>query len=63
MILDGAHNPDAARAQLQQAVALNPVTVGHGNIKLRPEWYGLWVLGGNRADEIGAKINEIGFYL
>ncbi|WP_320065008.1 hypothetical protein [Micromonospora sp. RTGN7] len=41
----------------------NPLTVGHGNIRLRPEWYGLWVLNGPLADELGQKINDIGFWI
>ncbi|MEV4754751.1 hypothetical protein AB0J86_06505 [Micromonospora sp. NPDC049559] len=41
----------------------NPLTVGHGNIKLRPEWYGLWVLDGGPADDLGNKINDIGFWM
>ncbi|MER5703672.1 MULTISPECIES: hypothetical protein [Micromonospora] len=41
----------------------NPLTVGHGNIKLRPEWYGLWVINGPFADEIGQKINDLGFWI
>ncbi|MGW0434488.1 hypothetical protein ACWDV4_18350 [Micromonospora sp. NPDC003197] len=46
-----------------QARLDSPVTVGHGNIKLRPEWHGLWVLSGDRARDIGAKINDLGFFL
>lgn len=41
----------------------NPLTVGHGNIRLRPEWRGLWVLDGVSADELGQKINDIGFWI
>ncbi|WP_329107681.1 hypothetical protein OG792_04755 [Micromonospora sp. NBC_01699] len=41
----------------------NPLTVGHGNIKLRPEWYGLWVVDGPLADDLGTKINDIGFWI
>jgi hypothetical protein len=41
----------------------NPLTVGHANIKLRPEWYGLWVLNGGLADELGNKINDLGFWI
>jgi hypothetical protein len=41
----------------------NPLTIGHGNIKLRPEWYGLWVVDGPFADELGNKINDIGFWI
>ncbi|WP_027345915.1 hypothetical protein [Hamadaea tsunoensis] len=42
---------------------LRPVTVGHANWPgLRPEWYGLWVLDGPRADQVGAQINNLGFY-
>lgn len=41
----------------------NPLTLGHGNLKLRPEWYGLWVLDGQLAQELGQKINDIGFWM
>ncbi|GAA3745283.1 hypothetical protein O7600_24465 [Micromonospora sp. WMMA1998] len=41
----------------------NPLTLGHGNIKLRPEWYGLWVLDGVLAQDLGQKINDIGFWI
>ncbi|KAB1904453.1 hypothetical protein [Micromonospora sp. AMSO31t] len=41
----------------------NPLTVGHGNLKLRPEWYGLWVLDGPFAQDLGQKINDIGFWM
>ncbi|ATO14800.1 hypothetical protein CO540_14000 [Micromonospora sp. WMMA2032] len=41
----------------------NPLTLGHGNIKLRPEWYGLWVLDGPFAQDLGQKINDIGFWI
>ncbi|MET8909167.1 hypothetical protein [Micromonospora sp. NPDC004551] len=41
----------------------NPLTLGHGNIKLRPEWYGLWVLDGPFAQDLGQKINDIGFWM
>ena len=47
----------AARGSL-----LNPVTVGHINPRLRPEWYGLWVLDGPIGHAVGSKINDIGFY-
>lgn len=40
-----------------------PVTVGHASIKLRPEWYGLWVLDNGPAADLGTKINDIGFWL
>ncbi len=39
----------------------SPVMVGHANLKLRPEWYGLWVLNGELGAELGAKIQEMGF--
>ncbi|KAB1156475.1 hypothetical protein ACLQ20_00750 [Micromonospora sp. DT46] len=41
----------------------NPLAVGHANIKLRPEWYGLWVIDGPFAEELGQKINDIGFWM
>lgn len=53
----------AGLAALQNVTRLtNPVMVGHSNIKLRPEWWGLVVIHGPYADEIGQKINDIGFY-
>lgn len=44
------------------AKLVNPVAVGHINPRLRPEWYGLWVIDGPFGEEVGGKINEIGFY-
>ncbi|MEU6073332.1 hypothetical protein [Micromonospora sp. NPDC047074] len=41
----------------------NPLAVGHANLKLRPEWYGLWVIDGPFAEELGHKINDLGFWL
>ncbi|MEV4545084.1 hypothetical protein GA0070609_4755 [Micromonospora echinaurantiaca] len=41
----------------------NPLSVGHANLRLRPEWYGLWVIDGPFADELGLKINELGFWM
>jgi hypothetical protein len=41
----------------------NPLTLGHTNLKLRPEWYGLWVLDGALAEDLGQKINDIGFWI
>ena len=41
----------------------NPLTVGHGNIKLRPEWHGLWVIDGPLAQELGQRINDFGFWI
>ncbi|MEU4380305.1 hypothetical protein [Micromonospora echinofusca] len=41
----------------------NPLAVGHANIKLRPEWYGMWVIDGPFAEELGQKINDIGFWM
>lgn len=74
-VVDGVDLDEAAQAQiaaeiqkaglaaLQNATRLtNPVMVGHSNFKLRPEWRGIWVLQGPLADEIGGKINDIGFY-
>lgn len=45
-----------------QARLSRPVTVGHYNPTLRPEWLGIWVIDGPFGDEIGNKINDIGFY-
>jgi len=39
----------------------DPLVLGHGSLKLRPEWRGLWVLNGGLAEELGIKIDEIGF--
>ena len=74
-VVDGVDLDEAARAQvaaeIQRAglVALqnvarltNPVMVGHSNFKLRPEWLGIWVLHGSFADQVGQRINDIGFY-
>lgn len=53
----------AGLAALQDTVRLsNPVVVGHSNPKLRPEWNGIWVIHGGLADEVGQRINDIGFY-
>ena len=40
----------------------NPVYAGHVNPNLRPEWYGIWVIDGPFGNEVGGKINDIGFY-
>ena len=40
----------------------SPVFVGHANLKLNPEWYGLWVVNGELANEVGAKIEGMGFF-
>ena len=53
----------AGLAALQNVARLtNPVMVGHSNLKLRPEWCGIWVLNGPFADQVGQRINDIGFY-
>jgi len=53
----------AGLAALQDVARLtNPVVVGHSNLRLRPEWLGIWVLHGGLADQVGQKINDIGFY-
>jgi hypothetical protein len=53
----------AGLAALQNVARLtNPLMVGHSNIKLRPEWRGIWVINGTFADQIGQRINDIGFY-
>ncbi|MBQ1051207.1 hypothetical protein KBX50_22380 [Micromonospora sp. C51] len=41
----------------------NPLALGHANLRLRPEWYGLWVIDGPFAQDLGEKINDIGFWL
>ncbi|MDG4792943.1 hypothetical protein [Micromonospora sp. WMMD1082] len=41
----------------------NPLALGHANLRLRPEWYGLWVIDGPFAQDLGQKINDIGFWL
>ncbi|MBM0236504.1 hypothetical protein JNW88_03845 [Micromonospora sp. ATA32] len=41
----------------------NPLALGHSNLKLRPEWRGLWVLDGLGAEDLGQKINDIGFWM
>ncbi|WP_433531687.1 hypothetical protein ACQPYA_06240 [Micromonospora sp. CA-263727] len=40
-----------------------PLALGHANLRLRPEWYGLWVIDGPFAQDLGQKINDIGFWL
>lgn len=40
-----------------------PLALGHANLKLRPEWYGIWVIDGPFAEELGQKINDIGFWM
>ncbi|EWM65721.1 hypothetical protein MCBG_02854 [Micromonospora sp. M42] len=52
-----------AALRTADAKLTNPLTVGHGNIKLRPEWYGLWVIDGPFAQDLGQKINDIGFWI
>ncbi|MFI2712080.1 hypothetical protein ACH495_18350 [Micromonospora sp. NPDC018662] len=52
-----------AALRTANAKLVNPLTLGHGNIKLRPEWYGLWVLDGVLAQDLGQKINDIGFWI
>lgn len=54
----------AGLAALRQAEArlINPVTVGHLNKYLRPEWYGLWLGDGPFGEELGQQINDLGFY-
>lgn len=74
-VVDGVDLDETARAvisaevqragleALQKVTRLaNPVVVGHSNLKLRPEWLGIWVLHGDIADRVGDRINEIGFY-
>ncbi|SCG61142.1 hypothetical protein [Micromonospora humi] len=52
-----------AALRTANAKLVNPLTLGHGNIRLRPEWYGLWVLDGQLAQDLGQKINDIGFWI
>ena len=74
-VVDGVDLDESARAQvaaeiqkaglaaLQNVSRLtNPVVVGHSNLRLRPEWLGICVLHGPFADQVGQKINDIGFY-
>jgi hypothetical protein len=75
-VVDGVDLDDAAKARVAgeiQKAGLNalhlvsaklesPLTVGHANLILRPEWYGLWVLSGPNAINLGQKINELGFF-
>jgi hypothetical protein len=76
-VVDGVDLSDAQRIQIGEAIQkaglgalesvqarmVNPVMVGHINPKLRPEWIGIWVIDGPFGDEIGNKINDIGFFL
>jgi hypothetical protein len=76
-VVDGVELDDSQKARIAgeiqkaglgalesvQVRMTNPVMVGHINPKLRPEWYGIWVLDGPFGDEIGHKINDIGFFL
>lgn len=74
-VVDGVDLDEAAKAQVAaeiqkaglaalQSVArlTNPLVVGHSNVILRPEWCGIWVIHGPKSDQIGQKINDIGFY-
>jgi hypothetical protein len=74
-VVDGVDLDEAARARvaaeiqraglaaLQDVTRLvQPIMVGHSNIRLRPEWFGIWVIDGPFADEIGRRIDETGFY-
>jgi hypothetical protein len=45
------------------AASRSPLALGHSNLKLRPEWRGLWVLDGLGAEDLGQKINDIGFWM
>lgn len=40
---------------------VSPVVLGHGSLKLNPEWRGIYVINGPLADELGPRIEEIGF--
>jgi hypothetical protein len=75
-VVDGVELDDAAKVriageiqkaglnalQLVSAKLESPLTLGHANLTLRPEWYGLWVLSGPNAIALGQKINDIGFF-
>jgi len=75
-VVDGVDLDDASRVRIAgeiQKAGLNalhivnaklvdPVTVGHANLTLRPEWYGLWILSGDSALTLGREINDLGFY-
>lgn len=75
-VVDGVDLSDAQKVGIAQAIqkaglaALGdvqarlsrPLTVGHINPTLRPEWLGIWVIDGPFGQEIGSKINDIGFY-
>lgn len=38
-----------------------PVVVGHGSLKFRPEWRGIWILDGPMAERLAPQLEEIGF--
>ena len=75
-VVDGVDLSDAQKIGIAHAIQkaglaalgdsaarlVNPLTVGHINPRLRPEWLGIWVIDGPFGDEIGNKINDIGFY-
>ena len=66
---DGQHEKVAAAVQKAAFEALaassvrlqNPVFVGHGSLKYRPEWRGIWILDGPLADRLAPQLEEIGF--
>jgi hypothetical protein len=66
---EGQHEKIAAAVQKAAFEALatssvrlrNPVFVGHGSLKYRPEWRGIWILDGDLADRLAPQLEEIGF--
>jgi len=40
----------------------SPVVVGHGSLQLNPEWRGIYVLDGQLAEQLGPRIEELGFF-
>ncbi|MGC4894643.1 hypothetical protein [Micromonospora sp. DT31] len=52
-----------AALRTADAKLVSPLTLGHRNLKLRPEWNGLWVIDGPLAEELGQRINDFGFWI
>jgi hypothetical protein len=52
----------AIEALLTKVEMQSPVLVGHASLRLQPEWYGIWVLDGPRALDLGGKLDDLGFY-
>jgi hypothetical protein len=38
-----------------------PIVIGHGGFKLRPEWRGIWILDGPAAADLGPQVEQLGF--